>query len=75
MVARRLTALREIVYVLDEEARPWGLVVNEKKTHYMKMIAQARREPHNLKLDNYNFSSVDGFVYLGIELNEENKIL
>ena len=37
LLARCLTARREMFEVLDEEARPLGLVVNEKKTHYMKM--------------------------------------
>ena len=35
--------------------------------------ALAIRKPLNLELDNYTFRGVDRFVYLGTELNEENK--
>lgn len=48
LVARRFTTLGEVFQVLDGEARSLELVVNEKKTHFMKMTAaQIRREPQN----------------------------
>ena len=60
---------------LETEARKIGLLVNERNTKYMFMIAaENMRKLHNLKVGNKEFKGVSEFKYLGniIENNNRN---
>jgi len=59
---------------LETEARKIGLLVNERKTKYMFMIAAGNmRKPHNLRIGNKEFEGVSEFKYLGNILENNNR--
>ena len=58
---------------LETEARKIGLLVNERKTKYMFMIAAINmRKPHNLKIGNKETESPE-FKYLGNTIENDNR--
>lgn len=48
-----------------------GLITNEAKTKYMLMTRHTPAK-NNLILGTYNFEQVDGFKYLGVNINYKN---
>jgi hypothetical protein len=58
-----------------KEAKILGLKINENKTKYLIISnLQARREPRNLAIGEYDFEGVREFSYLGTNINSENEV-
>jgi hypothetical protein len=75
LIGRNLTALKELYRELQEEGLNIGLSINENKTKYMKMSStQINRPLQILSIEEHNFEAVREFTYLGVTINNENKI-
>jgi len=53
------------------EGEKTGLVVNEGKSMYMT-VTKHNRETRHLEVNNYNFERVANFIYLGLNINEND---
>jgi hypothetical protein len=75
LVGRNITALWELLIELEKEGKKVGLNIKEGKTKYMKVTRNHTKEPlQKLRMWSYNFESVREFTYLGVSINNENKI-
>jgi hypothetical protein len=74
LIGRNSTALKELFNELAKEAKILALKINENKTKYLIISnLQARREPRNLSIGEYDFEGVREF-FLGTNINSENKV-
>jgi hypothetical protein len=70
-----VTRLRQVYREIEEKTQRTGLIVNEKKTKYMIVLAtQDGRQTQNWKAGDKVFERVSSFKYLGNVKNTEGKI-
>jgi sorting nexin-29 len=72
IVARSRTIAKEIFIKLEDTAKEIGLKINSDKTKAMVMTRSQRRVSQNWTIDEHNVEVVNGFVYLGSYLTNEN---
>jgi hypothetical protein len=56
------------------ESIKYGLVINEKKTKYMKCSRRKQSKTEDLEIGNFKIGQVRSFKYLGAIVNEDNSI-
>lgn len=74
LVARNKNVLKDTFIEMEREVSKIGLEVNEAKTKYMKVSAKENRELLDLHAGHYCFQGVTEFKYLGVILNNENRV-
>ena len=74
LVARNKNVLKDTFIEIEREVSRIGLEVNEGKTKYMKVSAKENRELLDLHTGHYCFQGVTEFKYLGVILNNENRV-
>jgi hypothetical protein len=75
LMGRNPIALKELFSELAKGTKILALKINENKTKYLSISnLQARKEPRNLSIGEYDFEGVREFSYLGTNINSENKV-
>lgn len=82
ILTRSRQELEKTFRKFEEEARKYGLQVNEEKTKFMEMQSEGTEEKEYIKIKStdreYNIEKVDNFEYLGVTVTsksqEENEI-
>lgn len=75
LISRNINYLKEMLRELEEQGKRMGLEINEGKTKYMHVTtAEKRRNTNNLTIDSYTFENVVNFEYLGVLINNNNKV-
>jgi hypothetical protein len=59
---------------LKMESIKYGLVINEKKTKYMKCTRIIQSKIEDLEIGNLKIGHVRSLMYLGATVNEDNSI-
>jgi hypothetical protein len=59
---------------LKKESIKYGLVINEKKTKYMKCTRRKQSKIDDLETGNLKIGQVKSFKYLGVKVNEDISI-
>ena len=59
---------------MDKTARVMGLEINQDKTKYMICGARKKYGEHVLKVKHTTFERVNSFVYLGLQITDDNNI-
>jgi hypothetical protein len=75
IVNRSETRLRQVYREIEEKTQQTGLIMNEKKTKYIIVLASQKGcQTQNWKAGDKVFKRVSSFKYLGNVINKEGKI-
>ena len=73
IIGRTAQVMKDTLNKLKNEAYKYGLLINERKTKYMKCTRKQVKE-NKLEIDNMSFEAVQSFRYPGSYVNKNNTI-
>ena len=73
IIGRTAQVMKDTLNKLKNEAYKYGLLINERKTKYMKCTRKQVKE-NKLEIENISFEAVQSFKYLGSYVNKNNTI-
>ncbi|KAI5720190.1 hypothetical protein M8J77_003158 [Diaphorina citri] len=75
MLGNNITEIEESLNTLEQRALQVGLKMNIDKTKFM-LVSKTKNptNPNTIRINNKTFERVSDFTYLGININEENRI-
>jgi len=77
LIGKNEIEIRKLFVEMENIARKFGLQINQEKTKYMiveRKNSLKENKIGHLIINNYKFERVENFKYLGVILNEDNKI-
>lgn len=77
ILARSIKQLKAAFKRFEEEAKKFGLIINEDKTKYMEMRAEVPEAQKHIVIqaqtNKYKFEKVEQFEYLGVTITNKNQ--
>ncbi|PSN43253.1 hypothetical protein C0J52_25287, partial [Blattella germanica] len=72
IMSRSLEVLNEVVSQIQREAEHMGLVINNRKTKYMRNARSSGINKNGVNINGCNYEEVDTFKYLGVLITQGN---
>lgn len=72
IMSRSLEVLNEVVSQIQREAEHMGLVINKRKTKYMRNARSSGINKNGVSINGCNYEEVDTFKYLGVLITQGN---